>query len=171
MKSNYEFFANNALVVPRPQDKDEDMDIVDNLGFDGSDTVTLSEIAMVGAWADANVLKKLQQLNEGTLDVKGGKLAENMGSTSTLNVPLLPIKFNFTIHGVSGIRVGDTFHIADLPTKYKNKVFQVTNVSHSIEQNLWSTKIEGQLRNLKIGSGVLKENSKTGTQAEVSTEE
>ena len=170
MKSNYEFFANNALVVPRPQDKDEDMDIVDNWGPDGSDTVTLSEIAMVGAWADANVLKKLQQLNEGTLDVKGGKLAENMGSTSTLNVPLLPIKFNFTIHGVSGIRVGDTFHIADLPTKYKNKVFQVVNVSHSIEQNLWSTKIEGQLRNLKIGSGVLKENSKTGTQAEVSTE-
>ena len=169
MKSNYEFFANNALVVPRPQDKDEDMDIVDNLGYDGSDTVTLSEIAMVGAWSDANVLKKLQQLNEGTLDVRGGKLAENMGSTSTLNVPLLPIKFNFTIHGVSGIRVGDTFHIVDLPTKYKNKVFQVTNVSHSIEQNLWSTKIEASLRNLKIGSGVLKENSKTGTQAEVST--
>ena len=117
----------------------------------------------------AKFLKKIQQLNEGTLDVRGGKLAENMGSTSTLNVPLLPIKFNFTIHGVSGIRVGDTFHIVDLPTKYKNKVFQVTNVSHSIEQNLWSTKIEASLRNLKIGSGVLKENSKTGTQAEVST--
>ena len=168
MKSNYEFFANNALVVPRPQDKDEDMDIVDNLGPDGGDTVTLSEIAMVGAWADANVLKKLQQLNEGTLAVGGG-LGENMGSTSTLNVPLLPIKFNFTIHGVSGIRVGDTFHIADLPTKYKNKVFQVVNVSHSIEQNLWSTKIEGQLRNLKIGAGKLKENSKTGKQEKADT--
>ena len=106
--------------------------------------------SMVGAWADANVLKKLQQLNEGTLDVKGGKLAENMGSTSTLNVPLLPIKFNFTIHGVSGLRVGDTFVINDLPLDYKNKLFQITQVGHEIGTNLWSTTVEGQLRNLNI---------------------
>ena len=164
-KSNYEFFANNALVLPAPQDRDADMDVVDNLGPDGSDTVSLDEIVLVGAWADSNVLKKLQQLNEGTCNIDG-LLSESAGTTSTLNVPLLPIKFNFTIHGVSGIRVGDTFSILDLPTKYKNKVFQVVNVAHSIEQNLWSTKIEGQLRNLVRGTGPLKENTKTGTQAE-----
>lgn len=164
-KSNYEFFANNALVIPAPQDRDADMDVVDNWGIDGSDTVSLDELVLVGSWADSNVLKKLQQLNEGTCSVNG-ELSESAGTTSTLNVPLLPIKFNFTIHGVSGIRVGDTFSILDLPTKYKNKVFQVVNVAHSIEQNLWSTKIEGQLRNLVRGTGTLKENTKTGTQAE-----
>jgi len=163
MKSNYEFFANNALVIPKPQDRDADMDVVDNLGFDGLDTVSLDEIVLVGVWADSNVLKKLQQLNEGTCNIDG-LLSESSGTTSTLNVPLLPIKFNFTIHGVSGIRVGDTFSIVDLPTKYKNKVFQVVQVAHSIEQNLWSTKIEGQLRNLVRGSGPLKENTKHTTQ-------
>ncbi len=165
MKSNYEFFANNALVIPAPQDRDADFDVVDNWGNDGNDTVSLDKIVFVGAWADSNVLKKLQQLNEGTCNIDG-LLSESSGTTSTLNVPLLPIKFNFTIHGVSGIRVGDTFSILDLPTKYKNKVFQVVQISHSIEQNLWSTKIEGQLRNLVRGTGPLKENTKTGTQAD-----
>jgi hypothetical protein len=91
-------------------------------------------------------------LNEGLL--VGGK-----SKTSSLNVPLLPIKFNFTIHGVSGIRVGDTFNIIDLPGNYKNKVFQVTQVAHDIAQNIWTTKIEGSMRNINAGTGKLKEYS------------
>ena len=38
---------------------------------------------------------------------------------------ILPIKFNFTIHGVSGIKVGDTFNITDLPVFIKRKYFKL----------------------------------------------
>jgi hypothetical protein len=109
-------------------------------------------LAVVGCWNDGAVLKKVQMLNEGLLI--GGK-----GKTGNLNVPLLPIKFNFTIHGVSGIRVGDTFSIIDLPGKYKTKVFQVTQVGHDIAQNIWTTQIEGSMRNINAGNGQLTEYS------------
>ena len=86
-----------------------------------------------------------------------GLLGKGNNSIGQLNVPLLPIKFNFTIHGVSGIRVGDTFNIIDLPGKYKTKVFQVTQVEHTIAQNIWTTKVEGSMRNMEAGTGELKE--------------
>ena len=107
--------------------------------------VTFEDFAVCAAWNDPAVLKKVQLMNEGLL--KGGT-----SSVGNLNVPLLPIKFNFTIHGISGIRVGDTFNIIDLPGKYKTKVFQVTQVGHDIAQNLWSTKIEGSMRNMEAGT-------------------
>lgn len=153
-KANYEYFVENGTVIPMEQDRDADRDMVNNWyeWGGGSDAVNLEDIAVVGAWNDGQVLKKVQLMNEGLLS----------GGTSTLgqrNVPLLPIKFNFTIHGVSGIRVGDTFNIIDLPSKYKTKVFQVTQVGHDIAQNIWTTKIEGSMRNMEAGTGELKEYS------------
>ena len=65
---------------------------------------------------------------------------------------MLPIKFTFTIHGVSGLKVGDTFSIEDLPgPKFRTKVFQITSIEHDIAQNIWTTKVEGSLRNLNAG--------------------
>ena len=42
---------------------------------------------------------------------------------------ILPIKFNFTIHGVSGIKAGDTFNITDLPGVYKKEYSSYTNIT------------------------------------------
>jgi hypothetical protein len=150
-KANYEYFVENACVVPSTQDRDANMDFVKGFWdmYSGND-VNIESLAVVGSWNDSAVLKKVQMLNEGLL--AGGD-----AKTSKLNVPLLPIKFNFTIHGVSGIRVGDTFSIIDLPGKYNTKVFQVTQVAHDIAQNLWSTKIEGSMRNMEAGTAKLKE--------------
>ena len=147
-KANYETFVRSALIVPKEQDRNAKYDVA-NEKYDlwKNNETTVEDLAVVGAWNDATVLKKVQMLNEG--------LGTANSTISQLNVPLLPIKFNFTIHGVSGIRVGDTFSIIDLPTKYKNKVFQVTQVEHDIAQNIWTTKIEGSMRNMDAGNGDL----------------
>lgn len=149
-KANYENFVSNALIIPKEQDRDAHYDVTHNYFEKWSDNVTIEELAVVGAWNDSSILKKVQMLNEGLL-------GNGNNSISQLNVPLLPIKFNFTIHGVSGIRVGDTFNIIDLPGKYKTKVFQVTQVEHTIAQNIWTTKVEGSMRNMEAGTGELKE--------------
>ena len=149
-KANYETFVRSALIVPKEQDRNAKYDVA-NEKYDlwKANETTIEELAVVGAWNDTTVLKKVQMLNEGLIKGIG------VNTISQLNIPLLPIKFNFTIHGVSGIRVGDTFSIIDLPTKYKNKVFQVTQVEHDIAQNIWTTKIEGSMRNMNAGTAAM----------------
>ena len=61
--------------------------------------------------------------------------------------PIMPIKFTFTIHGISGIKRGDKFKVSGLPKNYeKNGFFQVTSVKHVISDMLWKTDIEGSFR-------------------------
>jgi hypothetical protein len=60
---------------------------------------------------------------------------------------LLPVKFSFTIHGVSGIKRGDKFKVIGIPRQYEqNGFFQVTSVKHTIDAMLWKTEVEGGLR-------------------------
>ena len=40
------------------------------------------------------------------------------------NIPLLPIEFEFTLPGVSGFKIGDTFSITDLPRDIMIKFFK-----------------------------------------------
>lgn len=67
---------------------------------------------------------------------------------------IIPFFFNIKMDGISGIRYGQLFSIepSRLPKNYldpKNKnqpivAFLVTNVEHSIENNMWLTNITGQ---------------------------
>ncbi len=60
---------------------------------------------------------------------------------------LLPIKFTFTVHGVSGIKRGDKFKVRGIPTQYETGgFFQVTAVKQVIEGQMWKTEVEGQFR-------------------------
>jgi len=61
---------------------------------------------------------------------------------------LLPIKFSFTIHGLSGWKRGDKFKVLGLPPQYENGFFQVTQINQQIEGMNWKTNIEGQFRNV-----------------------
>ena len=58
--------------------------------------------------------------------------------------------------------MGNTFSIPDLPGgSYGKKIFQITSIEHSISQDLWTTSVEGSMRNLDAGSGTIKKyNSK-----------
>ena len=60
---------------------------------------------------------------------------------------LLPVKFSFTVHGVSGIKRGDKFKVIGIPRQYeRNGFFQVTSVKHTIDGMIWKTEVEGGLR-------------------------
>jgi hypothetical protein len=63
---------------------------------------------------------------------------------------LLPIKFNFTIHGIGGIKRGDKFQVRGLPKKYsEDGFFQVTAVKHTLDNMTWKTEIQGGFRQLR----------------------
>jgi len=134
-KENYDLFMSKATVLPAVKDRWGDIDAIKNgfLEFFGVSTsnTTIEQLAFVSAWNDPSLFRKLD-LN-------------NRSSTSANNV-LLEIEFEFKIYGVSGIKTGDLFEIEDLPKKYKNTVFQVVEVSHALESNLWTTSVKGKMR-------------------------
>ena len=59
---------------------------------------------------------------------------------------LLPIEINFSIDGISGLSIAETFKIQDevLPERYRGKVgFIIKSLDHKIENNQWLTDITG----------------------------
>jgi anti-sigma28 factor (negative regulator of flagellin synthesis) len=76
--------------------------------------------------------------------LKNDALGTRVGGS--LSQPL-PIKYSFKILGNSGIRRGDMFNIFGIPDKYrKHGLFQVTEIEHSFDGNLWVTNITGDYR-------------------------
>jgi hypothetical protein len=62
----------------------------------------------------------------------------------------LPIKYSFKILGISGLRRGDMFNINGIPSKYKKHgVFQITELSHVIENMNWVTSVTGEYRQIQ----------------------
>lgn len=64
---------------------------------------------------------------------------------------LLPIKFTFTVHGISGIKRGDKFVVNGLPDKYgsQNGFFQVLSIKHVVDGMMWKTTVEGGFRQIR----------------------
>jgi hypothetical protein len=64
---------------------------------------------------------------------------------------LLPIRFTFTVHGISGIKRGDKFVVNGLPNKYgkENGFFQVLSIKHVVDGMLWKTTVEGGFRQIR----------------------
>jgi len=60
---------------------------------------------------------------------------------------LLPIKFKFTIQGVSGIKRGDKFKVSGIPKQYSDAgFFQVLSVKQILDGMMWKTEVEGGFR-------------------------
>jgi hypothetical protein len=69
----------------------------------------------------------------------------------TLSHPI-PIRYRFKVLGTSGIRRGDTFNILGIPKKYTaNGLFQVEQVEHNLDGNLWTTQVTGIYRTQQTG--------------------
>jgi len=80
-------------------------------------------------------------------EYKGAADGTRTNSTGEYS-PLLPIKFSFTIHGISGIQRGDKFKVRGIPkTFYEKGFFQVTSVKHTVDGMMWKTSVEGSFRN------------------------
>lgn len=150
--ANFEMFIGNACIVPKIQDRSKARDFtIDFSSFFFGDGVDLSEIMVVGAFNDSNLLKVVQRFDDGYLSDGEKKEPINVANQQD-NLPLLPIKFDFTIHGVSGLRVGDTFNIMDLPLTYKKFIFQIKQVEHKISQNIWTTQVTSELRMMPVST-------------------
>jgi len=140
-KKNLELFTQTAGIFPKIQNVKGNTDAVVNW-FDFIDTNanTLNDLLIVGTYNDPSLLKMIQQMDDGIFvggDYKG----------ITQNSIILPIFFNFTIHGVSGLKVGDVFKIQDLPKKYSDRIFQIMRINHTLDSNGWFTQVESQIRN------------------------
>lgn len=137
VNANYALFTQKAGIYPAEQDRDGNIDVEKNWYdfISDSNRTTIGNLFRVCVWEDSNLLKRIE--------LKHDLPPEEANSV------ILPIKFDFTTHGVSGLRVGDVFKISDLPKKYRESIFQIMRIEHSVDGNLWQTKVEAQIRNQK----------------------
>jgi len=93
----------------------------------------LYDICYVGAYKDVETFSKIKKKELGNIAGAGA---------------LMPIKFTFKIHGISGIRRGDMFKINGLPYMYERpgSFFQTLSVKHVIDGMQWTTEITGGFR-------------------------
>ena len=93
----------------------------------------LYEICYIGAYKDVETFSKIKKKELGNIAGAGA---------------LMPIKFTFKIHGISGIRRGDMFKINGLPYMYERpgSFFQTLSVKHVIDGMQWTTEITGGFR-------------------------
>ena len=124
-KRNYEKFMELVGIYPKVKYTAAGIDTKSNL----------DDITYIGALDDLAVFESFKLASDTAKVDKGG-----VG-------PLIPINFTFTVHGVSGVRLGDTFSIAGLVGSYsEGGFFQVTSVKHSISGMVWTTSITGGWR-------------------------
>jgi len=67
--------------------------------------------------------------------------------SKTAGTVLIPLEYNLTIDGISGILPYTAFKVPNnrLPKKYKDRVgFAVFSINHELNNNQWTTKLRGQ---------------------------
>jgi hypothetical protein len=97
----------------------------------------------------SNVYRTIYDDREALTSIKTSN--DNTTPTSLdISIPL-PVKFSFSMHGISGIKRGDMFSVKGLPSQYsiKNGFFQVVSLKNTIENMIWKTTIEGEFRTIK----------------------
>ena len=97
----------------------------------------------MGTFNDPLLLKQvyLKDIDsEGWRDIEspqGGKV----------NTPFGMAQVNFTVHGISGFKRGDTLRFSGLPKNFSNPhVYEVTGLEHEITTNGWMTKVQTGMR-------------------------
>jgi hypothetical protein len=125
-RKNLQLFLDKVGIMPRP-DKDDKFPFKNDL-LQGT---------FIVAYNDQAVFEFFKTQNDRSPD---GLAAAEVG-------PIMPIKFSFAIHGISGIKRGDKFKVIGLPKNYETTgFFQVTSVKHTITDMLWKTEVEGSFR-------------------------
>ena len=143
--SNYEIFMQKAGVYPKTNNPNINTnDLGAGLGV-SADTLVIDDNSVVCAiWEDTQLLRQVYEY-----DLTGGNtITFNDGANK--NPGFLPVEVNFTIHGVSGVKVGDMLHFVDLPRVYRTKIFSVFDVEHNINDDMWQTSVVAKLRNIDV---------------------
>ena len=72
--------------------------------------------------------------------------AKNQFFKESSSTPL-PFEVSLNLYGISSLVVGDTFNISYLPKAYRDNVFfQITGITHNVENNGWYTEITSKMR-------------------------
>lgn len=142
--SNYKYFIQKAGVFPKENNRNRPYDITNqsigtliSYDFQGSNDANIEDILFVGTWGDPSLLKKYEL----------GELVTTNAKDNITNPPLTSIGFDFQIHGISGLKVGDIFRVVDIPKKFNNKIFQITEINHQVGEQ-WITTVKSKLRNI-----------------------
>jgi hypothetical protein len=147
-----------AEIKPKPTDKDilnkQSQEFVkkagifikennpENIPNDLMDLVNKGSL-YVGIYNDTNILEH----------VKIHDLQYTIGDSNEKKPGvLLPVTVTFTIIGMSGIQFGHSFIVADIFKKFaEGGVFQVREIEHTINGNIWETTVEAQFRPMVLG--------------------
>ena len=137
-KTNYDIFMQNAGVYPLINNAD--INFRDDFFVDINSLIIDDRTIVCGVWQDTQLLRQIYEYDlrgGGTIDYKVG---------ASKNPGFLPIEVTFTIHGVSGIKVGDMLHFIDLPAIYRSKLFSVFDVEQTLNDDMWQTTVVAKLR-------------------------
>jgi hypothetical protein len=145
-----QLYLNKVNIIPKPNKTVETVNFFGRIGRSVRDArqagITLDgnldDFALFTSYNDIELFESFHLLDERVKENSSNKVS-----------PLLPIKFSFTTHGISGIKRFDTFRVRGIPKQYETGgFFQVTSIKHSIQDMKWMTTVEGQFRNtLKRG--------------------
>lgn len=140
--TNYEIFMQKAGVYPKINNPN--VDTWDG-AFQNEDSIVADESQIVCAvWEDTQLLRQIYEYDLTNQNI----FSFNFGAAK--NPGYLPVEVNFTIHGVSGLKIGDLLHFVDLPRQYRTKLFTVFQVEHSVNDDMWQTNVIAKLRPISI---------------------
>jgi len=133
-QQNFDAFTQNAGVYPMVIDR---KNVTENFGdwfsrlfSEPSSTNDIGEYLLIGTYDDSSIFRMVY-----------------MGSSGNTLGILMPINFTFSVHGVSGLRIGDIFALKDLPNPFTESIFQILDVSHEISNGQWLTTARAGFRN------------------------
>ena len=114
---------------------------IENIFVRNNQVVSAEEVLIYPTYDDQGLFKRLMSEDNPNLKSGGSKTPKGAG------VLIGMLKYNFEVHGNSGISHGDTINVIGIPSVYrKTGFFQVTNVEHTVNQMNWTTAIEGTYR-------------------------
>jgi len=134
-QKNFDLFTQNAGVYPMRINRKDINESFGNwftqLFNDPSSKNDLEDYLLIGTYNDASAFRMVYMSTE----------------SKSLGI-LMPINFTFSVHGVSGLRVGDIFALNDLPDPFTSSIFQILEVSHEISNGQWLTTARAGFRNI-----------------------
>jgi len=124
---------------------------------DVAQTSTITEDSGVGGGLGTKIVKDVDYETYDIVDIvipheelvvsmlNDGDLKTN---TNIYNAPLRNVEIEISLMGISGIKTFEFFRVANLPPPFNDDVvvFQVTNVTHVVNENTWETRLKAQLR-------------------------
>ena len=120
-------------------------------------TRTSTDIGVIGVGLKSEIIKDVDYDTYDIVDIimPFEELVVNMlndgdveKNTNVYNAPLRNIEIEISLMGISGIKTFEFFRVTNLPPPFNDDVvvFQVTNVTHVVNENTWETRLKAQLR-------------------------